>query len=202
MYWYIFLFFASGSAWDVARTPPLGFNTWNKFGCSVTGQILMDTARAMVDSGLAATGYVYVNSDDCWMLLNRTADGRQIANPDKFPLGFKYVADYIHSLGLKSGLYTAKGPTTCAGFAASCDHEIEDAAQWAEWGIDCASAARKRMLTSSCVHFARNFLSSPQIPLFHATADTISLLQTSRTTVRRSIPAPYRARKTSHEYTP
>jgi hypothetical protein len=61
MHWYICLFFAFVSAWDVARTPPLGFNTWNKFGCSVTGQILMDTARAMVDSGLAAKGYVYVN---------------------------------------------------------------------------------------------------------------------------------------------
>ena len=70
------------------------------------------------------------------MLLNRTADGRQIANPEKFPSGFKPVADYIHSLGLKSGLYTAKGPTTCAGFAASCNHEVQDAAQWAEWGID------------------------------------------------------------------
>ena len=70
------------------------------------------------------------------MLLNRTADGRQIANPEKFPAGFAAVADFIHGLGLKSGLYTAKGPTTCAGFAASCRHEAQDAAQWAEWGID------------------------------------------------------------------
>lgn len=70
------------------------------------------------------------------MLANRTADGRQIANPEKFPNGFKAVADYIHSLGLGSGLYTAKGTTTCAGFAASCNHEVEDAAQWAEWTID------------------------------------------------------------------
>jgi alpha-galactosidase len=70
------------------------------------------------------------------MLANRTSDGLQIANPAKFPDGFKAVADYIHSLGLKSGLYTAKGTHTCARFAASCDHEVQDAAQWASWGID------------------------------------------------------------------
>ena len=69
------------------------------------------------------------------MLANRTADGRQIANPEKFPDGFKAVADKIHALGMKSGLYTAKGPDTCAGFAASCRHETIDAAQWASWGI-------------------------------------------------------------------
>lgn len=67
---------------------------------------------------------------------NRTADGAQTAQAAKFPNGFKAVADFIHSLGLKSGLYTAKGPHTCAGFAASCDHEMQDAAQWASWGID------------------------------------------------------------------
>jgi len=119
----------------------------------------------MKDFGLLAAGYLYVNSDgeamhahlysqsmlicslstqvrslprytDCWMLANRSADGSQIANPDKFPQGFKTVADEIHALGLKSGLYTAKGPHTCAKYAASCDHEVQDAAQWASWGID------------------------------------------------------------------
>jgi len=73
---------------------------------------------------------------DCWMSANRSADGNQVANPDKFPAGFKAVADFIHGLGLKSGLYTAKGPKTCAGFAASCEHEGQDALQWAAWGID------------------------------------------------------------------
>ncbi len=67
-----------------------------------------------------------MNSDDCWMTATRDANGNQVANPDKFPDGFKAVADYIHSLGLKSGLYTAKGPHTCGGFAASCDHEVQD----------------------------------------------------------------------------
>jgi alpha-galactosidase len=66
----------------------------------------------------------------------RDANGNQVANPSKFPNGFKYVADYIHSLGMRSGLYTAKGHTTCAGFAASCQNEALDALQWASWGID------------------------------------------------------------------
>ena len=75
-------------------------------------------------------------SADCWMLAARDAHGNQVANPQKFPNGFKAVADFIHSLNMSSGLYTAKGPTTCAGFAASCQHEAQDALQWASWGID------------------------------------------------------------------
>ena len=70
------------------------------------------------------------------MLANRTAGGDMIPNPEKFPNGFKAVADAIHALGLKSGLYTAKGTHTCAGFAASCLHEAQDAKLWAQWGID------------------------------------------------------------------
>ena len=92
----------------VARTPPMGYNTWNHYGCSVDAQILTSTASALVSTGLAAKGYEYVNSDDCWMLANRTAEGNMIPNPTKFPNGFKAVADFIHGLGLKSGLYTAK----------------------------------------------------------------------------------------------
>jgi len=114
----------------------MGFNTWNLYGCSVDADTLMKTAQAINSSGLQAAGYEYVNSDDCWMLANRAADGRQIADPKKFPNGFQSVSHYIHSLGLKSGLYTAKGPHTCAGRAASCGHEVIDATQWAEWGID------------------------------------------------------------------
>ena len=76
----------------------------------------------------------------------RDANGNQVANAVKFPQGFKAVADFIHSLGMKSGLYTAKGPNTCAGFAASCQHEALDALQWASWGIDyvCSRPAVSR----------------------------------------------------------
>jgi alpha-galactosidase len=115
---------------------PMGFNTWNLYGCSVDAQILKDTALAMNQSGLQAAKYQFVNSDDCWMMKDRDTNGNQVPNPEKFPNGFKDVADYIHSLGLSSGLYTAKGPNTCAGFAASCQHEAQDALLWASWGID------------------------------------------------------------------
>ena len=82
------------------------------------------------------------------MTAARSADGAQVPDPVRFPDGFKAVADFIHSIGLKSGLYTAKGPNTCAGYAASCDHEVQDAAQWAEWGIDCASTACTQALAA------------------------------------------------------
>lgn len=124
------------ASFGLVRAPPMGYNTWNFYGVSVNATILMDTGAAMKGSGLLAAGYEFVNSDDAWMLLNRTTDGRQIANPEKFPDGFQAVTAYLHSLGMKSGLYTAKGPTTCAGFAASCKHEVQDAQQWAAWGID------------------------------------------------------------------
>jgi len=123
-------------AWDVARTPPMGFNTWNLYHCSVDATILTETATAMVNTGLKDAGYTYVNSDDCWMSFNRSADGSQVADPTKFPGGFKAVADFIHNLGMKSGLYTAKGPNTCQKRAASCLHEAQDAKQWAAWGVD------------------------------------------------------------------
>ena len=78
------------------------------------------------------------------MLANRDTNGNQVANPQKFPQGFKAVVDFIHSLNLSAGLYTAKGPTTCAGFAASCQHEAQDALQWASWGVDYVKVSARR----------------------------------------------------------
>eukprot|EP00935_MAST-01C_sp_MAST-1C-sp1_P000305 g305.t1 len=90
----------------------------------------------MADAGLKDSGYIYVNSDDCWMSFNRSSDGSQVPDPQKFPQGFKAVSDFIHNLNMKSGLYTAKGPHTCQKRAASCLHEAQDAKAWASWGID------------------------------------------------------------------
>lgn len=123
----------------LATTPPLGFNTWNHFGCTgINASVLKMTADQFVELGLAKLGYTFVNSDDCWMLANRSDNGSgpQIPNPDKFPDGVAAVADYIHSKGLKLGLYTARANHTCAKFAASCMHERVDVAQWASWGVD------------------------------------------------------------------
>ena len=123
----------------LARTPPMGFNTWNKFGCSgISGQVLMDMADRFIDLGLKEAHYEFINSDDCWMQLDRPDGGKgpQVPNPEKFPHGIRPVADYIHSKGLKIGLYTARSSTTCAGFAASCDHELVDVTEWANWTVD------------------------------------------------------------------
>jgi alpha-galactosidase len=114
----------------------MGWNSWDFYGVSVNATILMNVAKAIASNGMAKAGYAYVNSDDAWMLATRDANYRQIANPEKFPDGFAAVTAYIHSLGLKSGLYTSRSPKTCAGFAASCDYEYIDTAQYAEWGID------------------------------------------------------------------
>lgn len=130
-------FHAAAAFVSPVLTPPMAFNSWNLFGCNgINATILIDTAQAIVDTGLAAVGYEYVNSDDCWMLANRSVTGNQIANPEKFPNGFAAVTAAIHALGLKSGLYTAKAPHTCAGFAASCGNEYIDAQQWADWNVD------------------------------------------------------------------
>ena len=127
---------AMASPGGLANTPPMGFNTWNLYHCSIDATILIETASAMVNAGLKDSGYIYVNSDDCWMSFNRSSDGNQVPDPQKFPHGFKAVADFIHGLGMRSGLYTAKGPHTCQKRAASCLHEAQDAKLWASWGID------------------------------------------------------------------
>ena len=118
-------------------TPPLGFNTWNHFGCAVSGQVLMDTADAFVTLGLDKLGYTFINSDDCWMMKNRSAGGAgpEQPQPAKFPKGMKHVADYVKSQGLQLGLYTTRANQSCAGYAGSCGHELVDVQQWSEWGV-------------------------------------------------------------------
>jgi alpha-galactosidase len=120
----------------LARTPQLGWNDWNTFGCEVSDSLLRQTADAMVSSGMAAAGYQYVNIDDCWSQRSRDAAGNLVADPAKFPNGIKAVADYVHGKGLKLGIYSSAGATTCAGYPASAGHESQDANLWASWGID------------------------------------------------------------------
>ena len=132
---------AVGATKGVARTPPLGFNTWNHFACDgISGEVMMRTADLMVSTGLHAAGFEYVNSDDCWMLAgaNRSGGGTgpQVPNPSKFPGGIEKVIQHVHDAGLKFGLYTARSNRTCAGFAAACMHEVVDAAKYAKWGVD------------------------------------------------------------------
>ena len=116
-------------------TPPMGWNSWNKFGCNVSEQLLMEAADAMVASGMKDAGYEYIVVDDCWQI-DRDADGNIVCDPERFPHGMKYVADYIHSKGLKFGLYSCVGTHTCAGRPGSMGHEYQDALYYARNGVD------------------------------------------------------------------
>ena len=120
----------------LAKTPVMGFNDWNSFGCNVTEQLITATADYFVTSGLKDAGYTYVDIDDCWSLKQRGAQGQLVADPVKFPHGMAWLADYVHSKGLKIGSYSSAGDLTCAGYPASFGHERQDAALWASWGID------------------------------------------------------------------
>jgi alpha-galactosidase len=119
----------------VARTPPMGWNSWNKFGCNVSEELIKGMADAMVSSGMKDAGYQYVLIDDCWQV-SRDAQGNIVADPKTFPSGMKALADYVHGKGLKFGLYSDVGWKTCAGRPGSMGHEFQDAAQYAAWGVD------------------------------------------------------------------
>ena len=117
----------------LAPTPPMGWNSWNHFACKVTADDVKASADAIASNGMKAAGYVYVNIDDCWEG-DRDEQGRIRANA-KFP-DMKGLVDYIHSKGLKAGIYSSPGPKTCAKYEGSYGHEAQDAQQYADWGFD------------------------------------------------------------------
>jgi alpha-galactosidase len=119
----------------LAQTPPMGWNSWNKFGCHVNEAIIRSAADQMVASGMKGVGYQYVVIDDCWHG-ERDANGNIQPDPKLFPAGIKALADYVHSRGLKFGIYTDAGTKTCAGRPGSRGHEFQDAQQYAAWGVD------------------------------------------------------------------
>ena len=121
----------------LGRTPARGWNAWNSIRCEgLNEQLIREVADAMVSSGLRDAGYTYVNIDDCWMATKRSADGHLKPHPQRFPSGMKVLGDYIHSKGLKFGIYSCAGHTTCEGHPASFGYEHIDAADWASWGVD------------------------------------------------------------------
>jgi len=119
----------------VAGTPPMGWNSWNRFGCNVSERLIRETADAMVATGMRDAGYTYVNIDDCW---HGARDSLGIIHPDpeRFPGGMKALADYVHSKGLRIGIYSDAGWKTCGGRPGSRGHEYQDARTYAGWGID------------------------------------------------------------------
>lgn len=128
-------FGAFAQKFDLAKTPPMGWNSWNKFGCKVNEKVVMKVADAMVSSGMQAAGYEYIVIDDCWQI-SRDKDGEIVVDKTRFPHGIKYLADYIHSKGLKFGIYTCAGTKTCAGRPGALGHEYQDARTYAHWGVD------------------------------------------------------------------
>jgi alpha-galactosidase len=121
---------------QLALTPPMGWNSWNKFACDgINEQVIRETADAMVSSGMKDAGYEYIIIDDCWQT-GRDSSGNIIVDAKKFPSGIKALADYIHSRGLKFGIYSCAGNKTCAGRPGSHGHEYQDAISYARWGVD------------------------------------------------------------------
>jgi alpha-galactosidase len=119
----------------LARTPPMGWNSWNKFACDVNEQLIREMADAMVTSGMKDAGYVYLVIDDCWQI-DRDAQGNILPDSHRFPSGMKALADYVHSRGLKFGLYSDAGTLTCQKRPGSRGYEFQDARQYAAWGVD------------------------------------------------------------------
>ncbi|WJX66853.1 alpha-galactosidase [Trifolium repens] len=121
----------------LGRTPPMGWNSWNHFQCDITEDLIKETADAMVSTGLADLGYQYINIDDCWGELNRDSKGNLVAKSSTFPSGIKALADYVHSKGLKLGIYSDAGNLTCSKrMPGSLGHEEQDAKTFASWGVD------------------------------------------------------------------
>jgi alpha-galactosidase len=119
----------------LALTPPMGWNSWNRFACDINEQLIREIADTIVSSGMKDAGYIYVNIDDCW---HGTRDSLGFIRPDpeRFPSGMKALADYVHSKGLKLGIYSCAGSKTCGGRPGARGHEYQDALTYAQWGID------------------------------------------------------------------
>lgn len=128
---------ASAQKWEgLAETPPMGWNSWNKFACDIDENLIREVADALVESGLADAGYRYINLDDCWHAPERDADGFPQCDTTRFPGGMKALTDYVHAKGLKIGIYSDAGRRTCGGRFGSLGHEYQDALQYARWGFD------------------------------------------------------------------
>jgi alpha-galactosidase len=125
----------SPSSGALVKTPPMGWNSWNKFACDVSEKLIRETADAMVATGLQAAGYQYVNIDDCWQV-SRDAQDTIVADPERFPSGIKALAAYVHGKNLKLGIYTDAGKMTCQKRPGSFDHEAQDINTYASWDID------------------------------------------------------------------
>lgn len=134
----VLFLFASAAAQKfekLAKTPPMGWNSWNKYGCNVSEALIMQMADVMVSSGMKDAGYEYIVIDDCWQI-SRDENGEIVPDKERFPHGMKYVADYVHSKGLKFGIYSSAGTVTCQRRPGGFGYEYQDARTYARYGVD------------------------------------------------------------------
>ena len=134
----VLFFFERGLSLDngLGLKPQMGWNSWNHFHCNVSEDLIKKTASAMVEKGLDKHGYQYVNIDNCWAAKSRASDGTIQSNPDTFP-DMKGLIDFVHNKGLKFGLYSDAGKTTCGSHQpGSLGYETKDANTYAQWGVD------------------------------------------------------------------
>jgi len=121
---------------SLAKTPPMGWNSWNTFETKIDEELIKGVVDAFLKDGLKDAGYTYIVLDDGWMAMERDAQGNLVPDPKKFPNGLKHLSDYIHSKGLKFGIYNCAGDKTCGGYPGSHGHESQDALMYASWGVD------------------------------------------------------------------
>jgi alpha-galactosidase len=160
----------------LALTPPMGWNSWNAFETEIDEQKIKEIADAMVDSGMRDAGYTYLVLDDGWMASGRDSDGNLVAYPNKFPSGMKAVGDYIHSKGLKFGIYEDRGHSTCQQLPGSFKHEQADMSTFASWGVDyikmdsCFAESNGRLSTEDYAIY-RNCITNTGRPIVLSISD-------------------------------
>jgi alpha-galactosidase len=120
----------------LAKTPPMGWNSWNTFETKISETLVKETAEVLIASGMRDAGYTYVVLDDGWSAMERDAEGNLVPHPDKFPSGMKALSDYLHGRGFKFGIYNCAGSKTCGGYPGGRGHEFQDARTYAAWGVD------------------------------------------------------------------
>ncbi|MGN0641711.1 MAG: glycoside hydrolase family 27 protein [Huintestinicola sp.] len=126
----------NNAAKTMGNLPPMGWNSWNTFTWNINAELIIQAADAFVEQGYKDAGYEYIVIDDCWSEKQRDKNGCLVPDKNKFPDGIKPVADYVHSKGLKFGMYSCAGTHTCAGHPGSFEHEFQDAETFASWGVD------------------------------------------------------------------
>ncbi|MFA6032966.1 MAG: glycoside hydrolase family 27 protein [Myxococcota bacterium] len=152
----------------LAATPPMGWNSWNRFHCDISESLVKEMTDAMVLNGMREAGYTYVNLDDCWQS-GRDADGNIIADPERFPSGIAALADYVHSKGMKFGLYTCAGTLTCQKKPGSYGYEAQDARTYASWNVDyvkddwCSTEGMEPLERYTAMHDGLAAVSRPMV---------------------------------------